>query len=150
MGSTLKTHPEADILAPPSCPSHLPPPQAQCRGLFTLLYLPPPAPCPNSSQRDDGRTRSSSHLSSVPLPPVNSVHLRLLTELRRSTLPLSSSHIPFLSMGRVSHPCLPAGSLPSRAFAIATPLPGTALTTYPCSYFSPCSSFVFSSFVRLP
>ena len=127
------------------------PPQAKCRGLFSLLSLSPSAPWSNSSQRDGGRTRSSSHLSSAPPAPENSV------SLGNSGSSLNSEEKP--------HPC-PLAASPSspwaglvtlasllalsrfRAFASATPLPGTALTTYPCSYFSPGSSFGLSSSVR--
>lgn len=110
-GFTLKTPPESDISHPTLLSKPPAPPQSECRGLFSLLSLPPPAPYPNSSRTDDGRTRSSSQPSSAPPPPLSSVHHRLPTNSEK-TSPLPSSHTLFLSLGWVSHTCLPAGSRP--------------------------------------
>ena len=140
-GSTLKTPPESDISHPTLSSKPPAPPQAESGGLFSLLSLPPPAPCPKSSLTDDGRTRSNSQPSSAPPPPLSSVRHRLPTELRRKPHPCplaTSSSSPWAGLAILAS--LLALTC-SRAFAIATPLPGTALTIYPCSYFSPGSSF---------
>ena len=106
---------------------------------------------PGGTHRAHGGWEDSSHLSSAPPAPANSVssgtsRSSLNSEEKPHPCPLATSRSsPWV--GLVTLASLLALSR-SRAFAIGTPLPGTALTTYPCSYFSPGSSFGLSSSVR--
>ena len=114
MGSALRTHPEADILTPPSVQATCPSPGRVQGPLLTAI---PASPSPLVKQQPEGWWQNEIQLPSLLCPTCSSEfsllrNLTLLAELRRKTSPLSSSHIPFLSVGRVSHAGLPAGSLP--------------------------------------